>query len=108
MSTDDAAIGFDSPAPRCWIPYSVSSPNTLRSATKPTLPLVPGDGAPLRDVDVVARPARQQLWYDPTLTSFIDGRRGDESPDGPTIVGSGAVSSGTDTVTRSPGRMKPR
>src|SRR5947208_303860 len=33
MSTEDAAIGFDSPDPRSTIPYSVSMPHTLRMAT---------------------------------------------------------------------------
>src|SRR5437588_2141175 len=33
MSTEDAAIGLDSPAPRSTMPYSVSMPQTLRIAT---------------------------------------------------------------------------
>src|SRR6266545_3123412 len=33
MSTEDAAIGFDSPAPRIKIPYSVSTPQIFRMAT---------------------------------------------------------------------------
>src|SRR5262249_26544616 len=38
MSTLDAAIGFESAAPRIKIPYSVSIPRTFLSATWATLP----------------------------------------------------------------------
>ena len=34
MSSDDAAIGFDSPAPRSTMPYSVSMPQIFRIATR--------------------------------------------------------------------------
>src|SRR5438094_10568577 len=37
MSTEDAAIGFDS-VPRRRMPYSVSIPSTLRMATRATYP----------------------------------------------------------------------
>src|SRR3954465_13405225 len=36
MSTEDAAIGFDSPPPRSRMPYSVSTPQTFRIATRRT------------------------------------------------------------------------
>ena len=38
MSTDDAAIGFESP-PRTMIPYSVSIPRTFRIATDRPYPV---------------------------------------------------------------------
>src|SRR5262245_54808008 len=38
MSTDEAAIGFDSPAPRTMMPNSVSTPMILRNAINRTLP----------------------------------------------------------------------
>src|SRR4051812_48245651 len=50
MSTEEAAMGLDSPPPRSWIPYSVSRPQTLRMATARTLQVLAGgdtlDGAP--------------------------------------------------------------
>src|SRR5215210_7835831 len=36
MSTEEAAIGLDSPAPRSTMPYSVSMPQTFRMATSET------------------------------------------------------------------------
>src|SRR5215204_4632805 len=36
MSTEEAAIGLDSPAPRSTMPYSVSMPQTFRMATPET------------------------------------------------------------------------
>src|SRR5438270_4727036 len=47
MSTLDAAIGFESAAPRMRMPYSVSMPRTLRIATPLTLPVVRLGGPPL-------------------------------------------------------------
>src|SRR5436305_6405204 len=45
MSTDDAAIGFASPGPTDWMPYSVSMPHTLGMATDGPYPGAPADGA---------------------------------------------------------------
>src|SRR5687767_8077805 len=41
MRTDDAAIGFDSGAPRIRMPYSVSMPQTLWMATAAPYPCAP-------------------------------------------------------------------
>src|SRR4051794_32225789 len=41
MSTEDAAMGFDSPEPRSTIPYSVSMPHTLAMAISSTLQVLP-------------------------------------------------------------------
>src|SRR5215213_10680725 len=38
-------MGFDSPPPRSWIPYSVSRPHTFRMATSRTLQVLPGGDA---------------------------------------------------------------
>src|SRR5829696_5673519 len=50
MSTDEAAMGFDSPEPRSTIPNSVSRPKILGSATMRTYPALP-----IRELQVLPR-----------------------------------------------------
>ena len=91
MSTDDAAIGFDSAAPRTRIPYSVSMPQILRIATRATLPVDLANHSVVHGAGIAAAAAARRTCGEHREPARRRPRRGGVGDAGVSITSTGTA-----------------